>query len=341
MPQSVLVSTAQRRQDIVLLKRALLTGGSLRLVPDESYRAAHRAADSQVPAMMEVLANRWEQGSQVLREDPAVEIALVSGSHEALRDLVTPVSLVAPVTAELRLVAVRTMIASGDGILEELVAMLVPERAAGVLAKQDDELFALRFDAELPRAARIADELAAKLVTLVDETTRKSIREIIVAAFNEKFTVDAAARKIRAVLAASGVGLDAPRVRQLSHVAEQLIDQGFRGAGFTTRLEQARQVLLRRRSETIARTETLMAAARGTQEAINQAVDARLLMRERTKREWIVTPDDRLDLAICAPMDTALVGVEEPWTLPDGRRVMIPQDAHPQCRCAIGVVVES
>jgi len=59
-----------------------------------------------------------------------------------------------------------------------------------------------------------------------------------------------------------------------------------------------------------------------------------LLDPDRTARVWIVTPDDRLDEVLCMPMDGEETGLEEPWIMPDGREAMVPQDSHPQCRCA-------
>ena len=53
-----------------------------------------------------------------------------------------------------------------------------------------------------------------------------------------------------------------------------------------------------------------------------------------TFRKWVVTPDDLLDQHICEPMADETVGLDEPYTLPDARQVMVPQEAHPQCRCS-------
>jgi hypothetical protein len=89
----------------------------------------------------------------------------------------------------------------------------------------------------------------------------------------------------------------------------------------------------------IARTETLSASTGGQREAWLQAQDKGLLPRTQ-KRGWITTPDDRLDADVCEPMDGEEVGIDEPWTLPDGRAVMIPQQAHPQCRCGAALVIE-
>jgi SPP1 gp7 family putative phage head morphogenesis protein len=91
------------------------------------------------------------------------------------------------------------------------------------------------------------------------------------------------------------------------------------------------------RAEVIARTETMRASNEGQLEAWDQAKDAGLLTGTESK-EWIVTPDDRL-CPICEPMDGITVGLDENFDV-DGDQVDAPP-AHPNCRCTIGLNLES
>ena len=95
--------------------------------------------------------------------------------------------------------------------------------------------------------------------------------------------------------------------------------------------------LLRYRAEVIARTEIVRAESEGQLTLWKEAKSQGLLDPDRTVRVWITTPDDRLDTELCEPMDGEETGLEEPWTLPDGRAAMVPQDSHPQCRCSAGL----
>lgn len=81
------------------------------------------------------------------------------------------------------------------------------------------------------------------------------------------------------------------------------------------------------RGELIAQTETMTASNEGQREAWGQAVEEGLLTGNE-KREWIVTPDDRL-CEICEPMDGEQVGLNEMFDV-DGEQIDGPP-AHPRC----------
>lgn len=90
------------------------------------------------------------------------------------------------------------------------------------------------------------------------------------------------------------------------------------------------------RAESIARTETMRASNAGQQEAWSQATKAGLLIGDE-QQEWVVTPDDRL-CPVCEDLDGQTVGLDESFETKDGDRVDGPP-AHPNCRCALGLVL--
>ena len=87
------------------------------------------------------------------------------------------------------------------------------------------------------------------------------------------------------------------------------------------------------RADLIARTETLKAANVGQSVLFDQAVEKGLLTG-REKKEWIVTPDDRL-CPICEEMDGVIIPIDDDFEV-DGESISEPP-AHPNCRCTIGL----
>lgn len=89
------------------------------------------------------------------------------------------------------------------------------------------------------------------------------------------------------------------------------------------------------RAETIARTETMKASNDGQQLLWEEAAEKGLLTGLE-KKEWIVTPDDRL-CPVCEPMDGVQVELGGFFSV-DGEQLEGPP-AHPNCRCTIGLAV--
>lgn len=87
------------------------------------------------------------------------------------------------------------------------------------------------------------------------------------------------------------------------------------------------------RAEVIARTETMRASNEGQIQLWDQATEAGLLTGDE-KKEWIVTPDDRL-CPICEPLDGVQVERDGSFDTDAGRVDNPP--AHPRCRCTIGL----
>lgn len=84
------------------------------------------------------------------------------------------------------------------------------------------------------------------------------------------------------------------------------------------------------RADNIARTELAFATNAAQAEAWRAAQDAELLP-EGAGRKWLVDGNPCAEL--CVPMHGVVVGLDEPWVLPDGREVDVPQEAHTNCQC--------
>lgn len=200
-----------------------------------------------------------------------------------------------------------------------------------------------RFDLTNPRALKWIEQHAAELVVDVSESTKLAIRAQIEQMFREGIPPDRMARRLREI-----VGLTQREAQAVENFRRKLeLENAKRIAeqrkplaqdSIDLPVQQYADRLLRQRAERIARTESIRASAEGQQELWSQAREQGYLEPARTKRAWLVTPDERL-CPICAPLaaDKFLVGLEEPFPLETGDLVMTPP-AHPQCRCAVGLV---
>ena len=204
------------------------------------------------------------------------------------------------------------------------------------------------FDLTDKMALSWARERSAGLVKEISEATRQAIRELIAAGIEEGIPPRQLASEIRAI-----VGLRSDQVRAVDNLRARLataepgstiqagsvsikvpakgltIDQiEAHAAKYASRLRSQRALL-------IARTETIDAANQG-QRLFWEQNKAAGFLPVSSKRVWIVTPDDRLDPKICAPMAGQIAGLEEAFVTGAGQYVQSPP-AHPACRCAVGI----
>lgn len=172
-----------------------------------------------------------------------------------------------------------------------------------------------RFNLQNPLAVKAALDHAAELVVQISDETVQALRNIIARAIEEGIPPMQAARQIRRT-----VGLTE---RQEGAIAK------LREAGASEReLTRARERMLRERAQLIAQTETLRAANEGQRLLWEQMAESRLIEHSTARREFIVTPDDRL-CPICLPLDGKTYGIEEPIVTELGSVDAPP--IHPRC----------
>lgn len=85
-------------------------------------------------------------------------------------------------------------------------------------------------------------------------------------------------------------------------------------------------ILLRKRGERIARTESITALRAGRREGIEQAIEAGAIRAESLTRVWDATLDSRTRPDHVAMHGTEVTGIDAPYTLPDGSRMLYPGD---------------
>lgn len=190
----------------------------------------------------------------------------------------------------------------------------------------------IRFDVMEIRAEQWAERFSGQLITEITADQRRGVSDLIARAQREGRTPHETARDIQ-----QSIGLQSRQIAARDNYRAQLVASETPPEKIDRLVGKYEQALLRYRSETIARNELLRSTHEGQLQLVREGLASGMIDPTRTSRRWIVTPDDRLDTEICLPMsepDQGDVPADEPWILPDGREVWIPQDAHVNCRCS-------
>jgi len=199
--------------------------------------------------------------------------------------------------------------------------------------------FNARFDITNPKATAWARTQSSTLVRQVTDNSKKAIRGLVSRGFEQGITPQSTAREIRGILlndAKATLGLTDRQALSVLNEHVRLLRSGLDEATAERRAKRFAQKTLNRRTRTIARTETINSASEGQLQMWEQSEQAGHL-KPNQRKQWIVTPDDRLDRLICAPMSGQKVLLREAFTTGDGRQVNRPT-AHVNCRCAMILV---
>ena len=186
-----------------------------------------------------------------------------------------------------------------------------------------------QFDGTHRTAEAAAARQAAALVTHVSAGTVAALRALIARSIREGIPPYEAARMIRSM-----VGMTTRQAMAAMNFRESLINSGLTLGRVDTLVARFVKRKIRERAINIARTETLSALNRGVQESWRQARREGLLTKTAAKT-WITTLDERL-CPICAPLEGQIVGFDQSFQTSVGELLHPP--AHPQCRCAMGIV---
>ena len=158
-----------------------------------------------------------------------------------------------------------------------------------------------RFDLLNPKTVDFLRSYSFGLIRQIGATTREGIRRVVTDAFERGGHPRVQARQIRSM-----VGLTARQAAAVSGYRAQLLAQGVKQAVADRRAQRYADRLVRRRALNIARTETIRAANVGQQALWDQMADEGLIERDRARKVWIVTPDDRLAVAAKTPIFTSV-----------------------------------
>lgn len=299
---------------------------------DDDYRDVHRAADAAAPAMARAVVTAFRAIAGNVDPAHLTSALITDGADGAIGVVVVATESEVATRAAVEGPIRDAFADSGRRSVENLVGEL-RANALGDLEPFAEDPFDLEFEETRPRAASIADELAAVLVVQIDEQMRAAIRHQVELAFLHGVPPRELARRILD----EGLGLTARQAGAVDAFRRRLEVAGVDAADVDRRTARYHEAHLRRRATTIARTETLNAANQGQLEAWRQATDAGLISAD-ARREWVATFDDRLDVELCEPMDGVRIPLDQPWVLPNGARVMVPSFSHPNCRCTASLI---
>lgn len=251
-------------------------------------------------------------------------------------------------------------------VQEEIIGAF---RAGGVMGMtQMPKQLAIRASLDLtnPEAVRFMRDYLPNLIREVGNEQMKVVQSLVQRGFTEGRPTVVTARDIRQHIGLTehqskyvanfrrqletgeGLGYTNPWDRRLSGAERSMARAEFNAPiSDPKRIDQLvdryRDSLINRRAKDIARTETHRASIEGQSEVWRQAEERGILDKNRARRFWIVTPDDRArpDHLAVPKMNPDGVAVDEPFNTPVGP-VMHPGDSGDpsfdiNCRCAEGL----
>ena len=251
------------------------------------------------------------------------DIMNMEALEDALRAGLTEVAL-----ASINLDDLATMMGTTREDVERLVHT-AGSLTAAELAKQLG--VTVSFNIVNPASTAYARTASAALVKQITEQQRDSLRRIIADSIEKGIPPRQAAKLIREV-----VGLTDKQMSSVQRFRKKLEDAGVEGDKLDTRTQRYADSQLKKRAETIARTEVMAAMNTGRQMMWDQAAYDGLIRRDKTFKRWLTAHDDRLDEVICEPMpyldENLKVRLSGQFTTGDGDKLAQPP-AHPRCRC--------
>lgn len=186
---------------------------------------------------------------------------------------------------------------------------------------------AIDFSLGQPEAVTYASQHGGALIREVSDETRLAVRSIVTDGLTTGEAGDVIAERIR-----EHIGLTNRQAQAVERLRQQLIADGVPERQVASRVRRYAEGLLDLRAEMIARTETITASNAGHQAAWDQAVREGKMDANQWRKVWIVTPDDRLDQRVCAPMPFMAANQDvRPngmFTTPQGAQIPGPT-AHP------------
>lgn len=270
------------------------------------------------PASIEAVREAFDAGLVSVRNAPTdamIEDALERRDSAVIEGL--------PVWDEEYLDAVRTSQEALDAHL--VTSAQVELKRLGI---------GMRFDLDNPYAVAASRTQYARLAVGLKRATYEGIRAVVERGFVEGFPPREMARQLRALRPA--IGLDRRRAAALRNRVVALVDAGLPAERVAALSEAYGRKLLRQRTETIARTETITTQNEGQLQAWNAAKGEGYLLPQSVKR-WIAGARSDRTCPICRSLHGQERQLDEPFTDLNGKSYDRP-GAHPSCRCTMALV---
>lgn len=178
-------------------------------------------------------------------------------------------------------------------------------------------------DLSRPGVAEWLKVHTAEFVTRIDDTQREAVRQILERGLLGGRHPMRISKDIK-----EHIGLTGPQEAALEKYRDRLRIEGRPAAQVERMAARYEEKKLKERAVMIARTESMSAVSQGRAELWGQLAESGALPAT-VEREWETARDERV-CPICGPMHRQSAPLGVPWVLPNGRSVMIPQQAHPQ-----------
>lgn len=281
------------------------------------WRQLHRLADRMEPEFRETFLEAVEEARGEVDLDEIARL-LRGGQAEA-------------VVSALGLDRIEDVLDAEDG-LPRLYESLID--ASGSRAAEDlEEAAAAQVDFEVssPLVQSWIQEARFDLVQGITDESRAAIRQAVQRVLDEGVPPAEASKLLR-----SEIGLTTRQAEAVNNFRARLVEDGIDADEVERRVQRFANAKLRQRSRIVAQTETMRAANAGHQLTWREADRQGAIDGNKWQQVWIVTPDDRLDVAVCEPMEGQRVGLNDTFTTGAGGEVPGPP-AHPLCRCAVAL----
>jgi len=304
------VAPGLRRQVSRLLR--LLTLEFQRQVSESGLVALIDAGDTTAieEALTQVLSSEvfTRQSTEILSE---FEVEFQIGSDA------TTEGLTRVIDSEFKQTLRRQGIRPGSARYEQVMTGLDTLNIKGRLA----------FDRLNPRVVELLNNRGLLFQQRIQSQSIRTVQRVVRDGILRQLTAEQLADELRQVVS----------LTERQRLGMKKLGDSMRQAGRTRRqIKDAQRAYRERaiwqRADTIARTETVRIQNEARELQWRRAIDDGIL-GTATRREWVVTRDDRL-CNFCRPMGGKLTGINEPWiTEMRGREAWTPQDIHPRCRC--------
>jgi len=188
---------------------------------------------------------------------------------------------------------------------------------------------AVTYTTGLPETAHWVNEYVGTQIRDISATTLKMVQQVLREGWQAGTAPRALARQLRGV-----IGLTPRQQRAIERLRGRLEAQGQTAMQVQRSVEQATRQAIKYRAETIARSESVTLANRGSFETMQTAIKSGFVDGNRVRRYWLVTEETACP-NICAPipgMNPDGVGPDEAFHTPVGP--LLYPIAHPRCRCS-------
>lgn len=193
----------------------------------------------------------------------------------------------------------------------------------GVKAAEREEY---RQDANNPRLKQYFKDRQKLLRHNITDGARAELQETIRNATRNGRNSAMVAEEIH-----NSIGVNRRQAKALKAAQRKLEADGTSKTDIKRIMAEKTEAFITARAKVIAITETRIASATAQLESW-RAMQEDDVIPGNARKVWVLGWEHPC-AELCEPMDGKAVEINKTWTLPNGKKVMTPNESHPQCRC--------